>query len=150
MRLYNPTGKGIRSDSGGDGHFGARRGKRKHEGIDLLCKPGQVVIAPIAGKIIRSYPYQNDRVYTGVSILADYYMVKLWYLTPYEDLIISRVEVGQEIGLAQDISVKYGGEMKPHIHMGFWSLHPTTLLNPEDFLEPIEDGKIVKLKSGGY
>jgi len=150
MILCNPTGLGIRSDSGGDGHFGASRGNRKHEGMDFLCEPGQVIRSPISGKLTRSWPYVGDKTYTGCGIWGKKYMVKLWYFTPDESLIQDEVIAGQEIGLAQNISVKYGGGMKPHIHLGLWSLNPTTLLNPEKYITMITDAQSEKLKAKGY
>jgi len=150
MILYNWTGLGLREDPAGSGKFGASRGKRTHAGYDRLCKPGQVIKAPMAGKMMRSFPYANDKFYTGVSIWADDYMVKMWYFSPFEYLIINRVARGQEIGIAQNISDKYGGGMKAHVHLGLWSLNPTTLLNPEDYLEPAEDERLVKLQNGGH
>ena len=150
MKLCNPTGKGIRSDSGGDGHFGASRGDRKHNGLDFLCEPGQVIRAAISGKLTRSRPYYNDVEYVGCGIWGKGYMVKMWYFVPYEDLIHDQVKAGQEIGIAQDISKKYGGGMLPHIHLGLWSLEPTTLLNPEKYIIMITDEQIEKLKEKGY
>ena len=150
MKLCNPTGKGIRSDSGGDGHFGASRGDRKHNGLDFLCEPGQVVRATISGKLTRSRPYYNDVEYVGCGIWGKKYMVKMWYFVPYEDLILDEVKAGQEIGIAQDISKKYGGGMLPHLHLGLWSLEPTTLLNPEKYIIMITDEQIEKLKDKGY
>ena len=150
MKLCNPTGKGIRSDKQGDGHFGASRGNRTHQGLDFLCEPGQIVRAAISGKLSRSRPYHNDTEYVGCGIWGKKYMVKMWYFTPYEDLIHDQVKAGQEIGLAQDISQKYGGSMLPHIHLGLWSLEPTTLLNPEKYIIMITDKQIEKLKKGGF
>jgi len=54
--LTNPTGKGIRNDAGGLGHFGAPRGKKAgkplfHEGIDFSATVGQTIVAPFDGKI---------------------------------------------------------------------------------------------------
>ena len=150
MKLCNPTGKGIRSDIGGDGHFGASRGNRTHQGLDFLCEPGQVIRAAISGKLTRSRPYMDDAFYVGCGIWGKKYMVKMWYFTPYEDLIHDEVKAGQEIGIAQDISKKYGGGMLPHIHLGLWSLEPTTLLNPEKYIIMITDEQIEKLKEKGY
>jgi len=146
MKLYNPTGLGIRSDAGGDGHFGAKRGDRKHEGLDFLCEPGQVVKAVIAGKLVRAFPYAGDTFYTGCRIWGACWMSKMFYFEPYARLVNEDVLAGEVIGIAQDISKKYGGDMKPHIHCALYKLNPTLLVNPEDYLGG--DGE--QLKNGGY
>jgi len=147
MKIINPTGLGLREDSGGSGRFGSPRGQRKHKGIDLLCEPGQVVLAPTFGRIVRAFPYADDTKYVGCRIFNDQYMSKLFYFVPYEDLIMDDVQAGQEIGIAQDISQKYGGGMRAHIHLELWKLNPTILLNPELYI----DAKgISELRNGGY
>eukprot|EP01132_Coremiostelium_polycephalum_P000054 gene54-80_t len=50
--LINPTGKGIGNDCGGLGHFGAKRGNRRHEGIDFSTTIGQDIVAPFEGSIV--------------------------------------------------------------------------------------------------
>jgi len=146
LRLYNWTSLGLRDDAAGSGRFGSPRGSRKHQGYDRLCVPGQIIKSPLSGKMVRSYPYAKDMSYKGCSIWSDEFMIKMWYFEPYEDLIHSVVEAGQDIGIAQDISAKYGGEMKPHVHLGLWGLYPTVLLNPELYFADND-----KLKnSGGY
>ena len=146
MILYNPTGLGIRSDPGGDGHFGASRGDRKHEGIDFLCTPGQVVRAVIAGKLVSAYPYAGDVIFAGCRLWGKDFMAKMFYFIPNENLINEDVLAGEDIGIAQDISAKYGGGMKPHIHVGLYKLNPTLLVNPEDYLDTEEN----RLRNGGY
>ena len=135
MRLYNWTGLGLREDAGGSGRFGAPRGKRKHRGYDRLAIPGQEIFAPMSGKMVRSFPYIDDKNYTGCAIWADDFMIKMWYFTPIETLLHQYVEAGQMIGIAQDISLKYGGGMQAHVHLGLWGLHPTKLLNPELYFD---------------
>jgi len=146
MIIYNPTGLGIRSDPAGDGHFGASRGNRKHEGLDFLVAPGQIVKAVIAGKLVRAYPYVDDVIFAGCRLWGKDFMAKMFYFIPHEKLIHEDVLAGEEIGIAQDISAKYGGGMKAHIHVGLYSLNPTKLVNPEDYLDTEEN----RLKNGGY
>ena len=146
MILYNPTGEGIRSDPAGDGHFGASRGKRKHEGYDFLCKPGQIVRAVIAGKLVRAYPYAGDVIFAGCCVWGKDFMAKMFYFVPYEDRINENVLAGEAIGIAQDISQKYGGGMKPHVHVGLYKLNPTLLVNPENYFDTEEN----RLRNGGY
>jgi len=146
MLLFNPSGLGLREDSGGSGRFGAPRGNRKHEGYDFLCKPGQIVRAVIPGKLVRAYPYAGDVIFAGCRIWGKDWMSKMFYFIPHEHVINKDVLAGEEIGIAQDISAKYGGGMKPHVHCGLYKLNPTLLVNIEKFLNTEEN----RLKSGGY
>ena len=154
MILFNSTGMGIRSDPAGDGHFGARRlrtinGKtvtKKHEGIDRLCVPGQIIKAEISGKLVRAYPYVGDVIFTGCRIWGKDWMTKMFYFSPYADVINTDVLAGEAVGIAQDISQKYGGGMLPHLHCGLYKLNPTILVNPENYLDTEEN----RLKEGGY
>jgi murein DD-endopeptidase MepM/ murein hydrolase activator NlpD len=119
--LFNPTGGAIRSDFVGDGHFGARRGKRIHAGIDLICVPGQPVFSPIAGTVSRfAYPYVGEPEWKGILIRGRKYDVKMFYLSPTieKDDEVTR---GQVIGTAQDISIKYPG-CTPHVHLEVYVL----------------------------
>ena len=43
-------------------------------------------------------------------------MIKLWYLMPKAGIVGAEVRVGQEIGTAQDLGIKYPGNMTNHIH----------------------------------
>ena len=146
MILYNSTGLGIRSDPAGDGHFGAPRGDRKHQGIDRLCEPGQIAKAEIEGTLVLAYPYPDDKIYTGCRIWGKSWMVKMFYFIPIPALIGCNVLAGESIGIAQDISQKYGGGMLAHLHIGLYKLNPTLLVNPEDYLDTEEN----RLKNGGY
>ncbi len=54
LKITSPTGLGIRNDPAGSGHYGAPRGRRKHNGLDFLCVPGQTVVCPIAAaKVVK-------------------------------------------------------------------------------------------------
>lgn len=109
----------IRNDAWGKGIFGASRGNRKHNGIDLIVKPGMAIVSPITGKITRSfYPYQGDTKYRGCEIISDdgVFKFKLMYMLVDERLIGKRVMAGAAIGYAQDVSERYGGTMIPHLH----------------------------------
>lgn len=118
--MISPTGLGVRSDMAGDGGFRAKRGADIHRGIDFLCEPGQAVVSPISGIAIRSArPYAADKYYSGIVLGNATVQVKLFYILPLTGIIGQRVEKGEVIGIAQDISDKYGKEsgMKPHVHM---------------------------------
>ena len=113
----------IRSDGYGNGRFGASRdqGKRQHEGIDLVVTPGESILSPITGKIVRyAYPYPDDPRYSGVHIQNDEYLVKMFYLSPVLVKPGQQVTQGQAIGTAQKISTKYGSGMIDHVHVEVW------------------------------
>lgn len=123
----NPTGGKIRSDSGGDGSFGASRRGRLHDGLDFECWSGQPILMPVSGRIVRpSYPYKYDDNYQGVYIHSNRIDIKMWYMIPFPDRIGSYYEAGVEIGFAQDISKKYS-EVTPHIHLRIVKIDPMFL-----------------------
>jgi hypothetical protein len=146
MILHNPTGLGLREDPAGSGHFGASRGNRVHEGYDFRCKPGQIIRAVIAGKLVRAYPYAGDVIFAGCRLWGADFMSKMFYFIPHDHVINEDVLAGEEIGIAQDILAKYGGGMLPHIHVALYSLNPTKLLNIENYFDTEEN----RLKEGGY
>jgi len=130
INLLNPTGKGIRSDSAGDGHWQANRGDRRHKGIDLLCDPGQDILSPIKGFVTRvAYPYADDPSWKGIVIQGDWCRIKMYYLDPFVR-IGRQVTQGEVIGKAQNISLRYGGDMRAHVHLEFEEIIP----NPELYL----------------
>lgn len=137
--IVNPTGGKIRSDAGGDGHYGAKRSKKEkkgetwvlvvytHGGTDFEGFPGQPVLAPIAGKIEReARPYANAN-YSGVLLAGPSGKVKMFYLRPHAELIGTWVEQGQPIGLMQDISQRYDN-VGPHVHLQIEEFDPELLL----------------------
>ena len=129
--MISPTGQGVRSDSMGDGHFGASRdgGARSHNGTDFICNPGQEVVAPIDGKIVRpAQPYANDPNYSGLVIENGQMAIMMFYLEPYAERIGKLVRQGDPVGRAQDIAAKYGGMMIPHIHLQVDRVDPELLM----------------------
>ena len=127
--MISPTGHGIRySDMHGRGDYGAPRGNKRHRGVDFIVSPpGQAVVAPCAGDVIRiKNPYANPvngTFFKGILIRASDYEYTLFYIEPLNEVLRTRVEKGQLLGYAQDISIKYPG-MIPHIHMQFDSINP--------------------------
>ncbi len=128
MRLLNPTGKPVRMDRQGSGLWNARRGARRHKGVDFLCDPGQEVLSPIDGFVLReARPYEQG-VYSGLVIQAPDVHVKIFYIDPLRELIGGQVLRGQPIGYAQDISAKYAGGMLPHVHLQIDGIDPMALM----------------------
>ena len=122
--LIAPT---IRSDRQGDGHFGARRGSRTHNGIDYVVDPGDLIASPVGGIITKiGYPYASDLSYRYVEITADYYEVldtstehetnykitalrhRLFYTTLHPELEVGDLVMeGDLVAVAQDIAARY-------------------------------------------
>jgi hypothetical protein len=129
VKITSPTGLGIRNDPAGSGHYGAPRGRRRHNGIDFLCVPGQTVKCPIeAGKVIRvAYPYETQ-TYAGLFIQNKHLAIKMFYLDPWPGVVGSVVMRGDPIGIAQDITRKYNDQMEAHIHLAVISFNPEILL----------------------
>jgi hypothetical protein len=153
MNIISPTGFGVRQeDEWGKGCFGAPRGDRLHKGTDfMLCRPGRKleigkpVFSPCTGKIIREvYPYTDGSHYRGLLIANTFGDFMMFYLIPFPRLLHvgHKVNIGQEIGLAQDSSKKdpangkYDG-MIPHIHLQI-QVHSKNLLsgNKKEFINP--------------
>lgn len=109
----------IRSpDIQGAGHFGASRGSRKHNGIDLVLPIGSSVFSPINGAITKvGYPYRDpDKKHIRyVEITKDSYKYRVFYICP-------KVEVGDVvttkdiIGISQELGNFYKG-ITEHIHL---------------------------------
>lgn len=126
----------LRNDPIGKGHFGAPRGNRKHEGIDLLVKPGQSVLSPIPGTLVRyAAPYSTDSRFGGVLIQGsgefEGYDVKIFYIQPTIQPGAS-LSSGSVVGKAQAISIKYGSSTLDHVHVEIRKdgqlIDPSTLL----------------------
>jgi len=107
-------------DTWGSGLFEASRdgGKRKHQGLDIIVKPGAKVYAPFDGTIVReAVPYKNDNSYRGIVFRGTgewaAYEVKIFYA---EGLFSGNAKKGQHIGYTQDLTLKYP-TITNHIHV---------------------------------
>lgn len=118
--MISPTGMGPRADDPwGSGKFGAPRssgGRRyAHQGLDVECRPGNPVTAPVTGILVReARPYAGP--YSGVLIDAGWCRVKLFYFEPDRSLFGTLVQQGQVLGVAQDVATPRYPGMTPHIH----------------------------------
>lgn len=110
----------LREDAAGSGKFGASRGSRKHNGIDLTCVPGGYIISPVEGKFTKyGHCYGDDLQWRYVELTEGdglrhrfFYCEKmpLWKLGMF-------IWAGDRLGVAQDITKRYPGQnMTPHIH----------------------------------
>lgn len=123
LTITNPVLCGVTrdSDAWGDGRFGASRGDRRHNGVDIVARFGQDVLSPVDGRIVRmAYPYANDTVLSGVMIegLGRHggLEIKIFYMTPADGMVGQSVTAGQTIGAAQSLQAKYPG-ITDHIHL---------------------------------
>jgi hypothetical protein len=118
-------------DHFGSGLFNAPRGKVKHNGVDFICEPGQVVVSPIDGTVIRkAFPYANKE-YAGVLLENDFLSLKMFYFLPDKKILGLKVKQGDRLGIAQDISKLYNSKaqkMIPHIHLQIETIDPMVLM----------------------
>ena len=109
----------VRSDSAGDGHFGAKRGTRTHRGVDYVCEKGELVHSPVSGVVSKlGYAYGDNLRWRYVEIIDDSKnRHRLFYCTPAVK-VGDVVQVGGIIAEADDISERYEGQgMTPHVHV---------------------------------
>jgi len=129
--MISPTGHGVRySDKWGSGVYGASRdqGRRIHKGMDFIVSPvGQNIIAPCRGDVIRiRRPYANPVkgvMFSGILVRSADVEWTMFYFEPLNEVLKTRIEEGQLIGIAQDISIKYP-QIIPHVHLQIDSINP--------------------------
>lgn len=126
--MISPTGTNtIRQDSVGNGHYGAKRGNRRHKGVDYVGTPGKKAVSPITGIITRdSKPYPGK--WSGCIIEGPEITVRLFYIDLDPGMIGEAVFQGDRIGIIQDISEKYGPKCIPHVHIQIDKLNPNILI----------------------
>jgi hypothetical protein len=149
MRRESPVpGPVVRNDKWGDGTFGAKRGSKVHDGLDLVVVPGQPIFSMIDGAVEKyEQCYLSDAKWTGIQIANTQVRVELWYMEALPDLVRRFVQAGQMVGYAQNISEKYPPtekiphEMTPHIHVRVTLRAFTTIANGryvsfEQYIDP--------------
>lgn len=117
--IVSPTGGPVReTDKHGMGHFGAPRGSKTHKGADYVGEPGQNIVSPIDGKVIRAArPYADDSRYNGLLISGKHLYIKIFYIEPDWSRIGAGVFQGKTIiGTMQDITKRYA-DITPHVHL---------------------------------
>lgn len=109
----------MRSDRWGGGNFGAARGNRTHQGLDLVTEPGEAVRAPIDGRVVRfGFVYSGDNLYRLLVLQGEGYDVRLMYVYPAPRLRPGdTVQRGDVVGTSQAISARYGPGMLDHVHI---------------------------------
>ena len=112
----------LRSDPAGSGRWHASRdgGRRKHNGIDFVCKPGELVYGKVTGVVTKhGYVYADDLQWRYIEVQDDAgYKHRFMYVEPC-------VPIGQSVapsialGIAQDITKRYPNRgMLAHVHYG--------------------------------
>jgi murein DD-endopeptidase MepM/ murein hydrolase activator NlpD len=107
-------------DCHGDGCYGAKRGHRTHNGIDIISHANEVVVAYEGGRVSRiGYPYspndpkKNHFRYVEICT-ADGSRHRYFYCADLVD-VGDVVERGQTIGSSQTLTLVYPG-ITQHIH----------------------------------
>lgn len=136
----NPTGGQVRGcDGGGCGNFGAPRNEglgATPGGTDYVATPGQNVVAVHEGTVTGiGYAYQGDTRLQIMNIKTPGGMtVGELYTAPSANVKVgTRVSTGETIGTAQDIRIRTGPKVTPHIHVqirdsGGQRINPETLI----------------------
>lgn len=116
-----PGGNILREcDSRGCGYYGASRGSRKHEGVDLVAEAGTTIMSGIVGTVSRHIRvYANDSRYTGIEIkgegVNEGWTVKYFYVGQLTS-VGTKVNQRSTIGKVQNIANKFSG-ITPHVHI---------------------------------
>lgn len=113
-------------DDFGKGHFGASRGLRKHNGVDLLIAPNEIISSPIDGVITKfGYPYRGNFKYRYIEIThKSGFRVRIHYAKLDQAHIGLDIHKGNPIAIAQDIAGHYSKAKKKmlnHIHVEVWN-----------------------------
>jgi len=122
------------SDNFGQGHFGAPRGNRTHNGIDFNCCTGSAVLAPASGKITKiGYPYGDDLSFRYVQIeTTEELNVRVFYISPSVKVGDIVLKERSEIGISQELGKRYSG-ISEHVHLEVKDAQGN-YLNPADVL----------------
>lgn len=107
-------------NSSGCGDFGASRGGRVHNGVDIEAAPGTNIMAPFDGVLLRKgYRIYSDSrpALIGIEIKSDSdYMSKLFYVTTSLP-VGHRFKAGDVIAQVQNMKQYYSNpEMPNHVH----------------------------------
>ncbi len=128
MIPFNPTGGKIRNDGWGEGHFGASRGNRLHEGVDLAGKPGSYVCSPVDGFVVREgKPYADGGEWDCYLLIREQNLTewRLFYVVPLPGIVGTTIRKGQAVATLADVGQKYGTHpekkrMWAHCHTEKW------------------------------
>ncbi|MFC1806962.1 M23 family metallopeptidase [Candidatus Omnitrophota bacterium] len=110
-------GIAMRSDSMGNGEYGARRsgGRRKHKGVDLEGDVGEVVVASLSGFATTGEVKRGMGKYVKI-LHRDGYQTVYGHLLSVSAKNESWVWQGHEIGAVGKTGNANYKRMKPHVH----------------------------------
>jgi len=127
----------LRSDRGGSGKFGAKRGSRKHKGIDVKATVGQSVYAPKGvwqvDSVRTAYPNSplKGLLFKGTGSNSNL-SFKILYFKPNVKKG-QTIKSGQKIGEVQDVSSRYPGQdVTNHLHIQAYKRDK--LVNPSRYI----------------
>ncbi|XP_023144751.2 leukocyte cell-derived chemotaxin-2 [Amphiprion ocellaris] len=116
----NPNNSRRTSDGWGEGHYGARRGNRVHQGLDIVCRDGSTVYAPFDVTLDRKVIVYNDpenkktAINEGIQMRGEGLCFKLFYVRP--DRTSGSVSKGERIGTMLPMQTVYPG-ITSHVHV---------------------------------
>ena len=104
-------------DNYGRGEYGAPRGSRKHNGVDICAAPESIVMSPVSGTVSKlGYPYSDDLSFRYVQITDDFgYLVRFFYVDPAV-AVGEMVMEGWPVGKVQTLQKRYPG-ITDHVHL---------------------------------
>jgi len=107
------------SDCHGSGAYGASRGNRTHNGIDIVTHANESVVAYESGEVsYLGWPYRpsDDKKgkYRLVEVTSNGYRLRYFYVGLLVELG-DYIERGQTIGWSQDLECTYPG-ITQHVH----------------------------------
>ena len=109
-------------DCHGSGAWQAPRGHRKHNGVDVVCQPGDKVRSLTDGKVTKyGYPYNpsSEKGYLRYVEVTDANRARIryFYVERNFDIVIGKtVTRGDILGKAQNIEEIYSG-ITQHYHL---------------------------------
>ncbi|XP_062271113.1 leukocyte cell derived chemotaxin 2, tandem duplicate 1 [Scomber scombrus] len=114
----NPENRRRMSDTWGQGHYGARRGSRSHQGLDIVCSDGSDVLAPfdvtLNGKLTVYSDANKAAINSGINLRGAGLCFKLFYVNP--DRTSGSVRKGERIGTMLPMQSVYRG-ITSHVHV---------------------------------
>lgn len=108
------------SDKWGSGWYGAPRGGRAHNGVDVACFKGSIIHSNVSGKVTKiGYPYPPSDPKKGhyryVEVeAADNWKHRTFYIDPLVQ-VGDYVTKGDKIGKSQGLTDLWPG-MTDHVH----------------------------------
>uniref|UniRef100_A0A3Q4GDP9 Leukocyte cell-derived chemotaxin-2-like n=1 Tax=Neolamprologus brichardi TaxID=32507 RepID=A0A3Q4GDP9_NEOBR len=114
----NPSNSRRTSDRWGQGQYGAGRGTRLHQGLDIKCRDGAAVYAPfdvtLNGRLTVYTDPNKAAINEGINLSGEGLCFKLFYVRP--DRTSGTVKKGQRIGTMLPMQSVYPG-ITSHVHV---------------------------------